>query len=112
MMTETVLRILRRALRITTITVGLALGFCCAAWTGFAAYGMDTIRVSEGATVSFFVWEGWSLTPRWTALLALYSLTSPLTSAVTPRSRSDILPIAVAVWRPCIVPILLGPPPF
>ena len=95
---ETVLRILRRALRITTVTVGLALGFCCAAWTGFAAYGMDMISVSEGATVSSFVWEGWSLTPRWTALLALYSLAFPLTSSVTPRSRSDMLPIAVAVW--------------
>ena len=95
---ETVLRILRRALRITTVTVGLALGFCCAAWTGFAAYGMDVISVSEGATVSSFVWEGWSLTPRWTALLALYSLAFPLTSSVTPRSRSDMLPIAVAVW--------------
>lgn len=95
---ERVLALLLRLMRALSITAGITLGFCCAAWTGFAAYGMDVISVSEGATVSSFVWEGWSLTPRWTALLALYSLAFPLTSSVTPRSRSDMLPIAVAVW--------------
>lgn len=96
---ERIRALLRRIMRILGVLSGITLGSCCAIWVGFAAYGMDTIRVGAGENDPAFVWEGWSLTaPRWFAILGMYSLAFPLCSAVFPRSRRDGLPVGVAAW--------------
>lgn len=92
------LELSRKLLRILGIGSGTLLATCCAIWVGFDSYGMDRVRVGVGVGDYSFLWEGWSLTPPWFALIVLYSATFPLTSTLSPQPKRDMPPVWISAW--------------